>query len=191
MCGIVGYIGSQEAFPIIIKGLQRLEYRGYDSAGVALQQNQDELTIFKKKGKVQDLLDHVAAADTSGSSGIGHTRWATHVPPNDVNAHPHTARLGRLSIIHNGIIENYESLRKSLEKNGHAFLSDTDTEVLIHLIEEVQNRTSTTTCEAVQIALREVEGAYAIVVMDSSNPNVLIAARKSSQIGRASCRERV
>ena len=182
MCGIVGYIGSQEAFPIIIKGLQRLEYRGYDSAGVALQQNQDELTIFKKKGKVQDLLDHVAAADTSGSSGIGHTRWATHGPPNDVNAHPHTARLGRLSIIHNGIIENYESLRKSLEKNGHAFLSDTDTEVLIHLIEEVQNRTSTTTCEAVQIALREVEGAYAIVVMDSSNPNVLIAARKSSPL---------
>ena len=182
MCGIVGYIGSQEAFPIIIKGLQRLEYRGYDSAGVALQQNQDELTIFKKKGKVQDLLDHVAEADTSGSSGIGHTRWATHGPPNDVNAHPHTARLGRLSIIHNGIIENYESLRKSLEKNGHAFLSDTDTEVLIHLIEEVQNRTSTTTCEAVQIALREVEGAYAIVVMDSSNPNVLIAARKSSPL---------
>ena len=162
--------------------MQRLEYRGYDSAGVALQQNQDELTIFKKKGKVQDLLDHVAAADTSGSSGIGHTRWATHGPPNDVNAHPHTARLGRLSIIHNGIIENYESLRKSLEKNGHAFLSDTDTEVLIHLIEEVQNRTSTTTCEAVQIALREVEGAYAIVVMDSSNPNVLIAARKSSPL---------
>ena len=182
MCGIVGYLGSQEAFPIIIKGLQRLEYRGYDSAGIALQQNQDELTIFKKKGKVQDLLDHVAAADTSGSSGIGHTRWATHGPPNDVNAHPHTARLGRLSIIHNGIIENYESLRKSLEKNGHAFLSDTDTEVLIHLIEEVQNRTSTTTCEAVQIALREVEGAYAIVVMDSSNPNVLIAARKSSPL---------
>ena len=182
MCGIVGYIGSQEAFPIIIKGLQRLEYRGYDSAGVALQQNQDELTIFKKKGKVQDLLDHVAEADTSGSSGIGHTRWATHGPPNYVNAHPHTARLGRLSIIHNGIIENYESLRKSLEKNGHAFLSDTDTEVLIHLIEEVQNRTSTTTCEAVQIALREVEGAYAIVVMDSSNPNVLIAARKSSPL---------
>ena len=182
MCGIVGYLGSQEAFPIIIKGLQRLEYRGYDSAGVALQQNQDELTIFKKKGKVQDLLDHVAAADTSGSSGIGHTRWATHGPPNDVNAHPHTARLGRLAIIHNGIIENYESLRKSLEKNGHAFLSDTDTEVLIHLIEEVQNRTSTATCEAIQIALREVEGAYALVVMDSSNPNVLIAARKSSPL---------
>jgi len=182
MCGIVGYIGDKDAFPIIIKGLQRLEYRGYDSAGVALQQNQDELTIFKKKGKVQDLLDFVGDADTSGSSGIGHTRWATHGPPNDVNAHPHTARLGRLSIIHNGIIENYESLRKSLESNGHAFLSDTDTEVLIHLIEEVQNRTSTTTCEAIQIALREVEGAYAIVVMDASSPDMLIAARKSSPL---------
>ena len=182
MCGIVGYIGSKDAFPIIIKGLQRLEYRGYDSSGVALHQNQDELTVFKKKGKVQDLLDFVGNADTTGSSGIGHTRWATHGPPNDVNAHPHTARLGRLSIIHNGIIENYESLRKSLESNGHAFLSDTDTEVLIHLIEEVQNRTSTTTCEAIQIALREVEGAYAIVVMDASNPDVLIAARKSSPL---------
>ena len=182
MCGIVGYIGGKDAFPIIIKGLQRLEYRGYDSAGVALHQNQDELTVFKKKGKVQDLLDFVGNADTSGSSGIGHTRWATHGPPNDVNAHPHTARLGRLSIIHNGIIENYDSLRKSLESNGHAFLSDTDTEVLIHLIEEVQNRTSTTTCEAIQIALREVEGAYAIVVMDASNPDVLIAARKSSPL---------
>ena len=182
MCGIVGYIGGKDAFPIIIKGLQRLEYRGYDSSGVALHQNQDELTVFKKKGKVQDLLDFVGNADTSGSSGIGHTRWATHGPPNDVNAHPHTARLGRLSIIHNGIIENYESLRKSLESNGHAFLSDTDTEVLIHLIEEVQNRTSTTTCEAIQIALREVEGAYAIVVMDASNPDVLIAARKSSPL---------
>jgi len=182
MCGILGYIGDKDAFPIIIKGLQRLEYRGYDSAGVALQQNQDELTIFKKKGKVQDLLDFVGDADTSGSSGIGHTRWATHGPPNDVNAHPHTARLGRLSIIHNGIIENYESLRKSLESNGHAFLSDTDTEVLIHLIEEVQNRTSTTTCEAIQIALREVEGAYAIVVMDASSPDMLIAARKSSPL---------
>ncbi len=182
MCGIVGYIGEKDAFPIIIKGLQRLEYRGYDSAGVALYQNNDELTVFKKKGKVQDLLDFVNDADTSGSSGIGHTRWATHGPPNDVNAHPHTARLGRLSIIHNGIIENYEALRKSLEASGHAFVSDTDTEVLIHLIEEVQNRTDSTICEAVQIALREVEGAYAIVVMDASMPDLLIAARKSSPL---------
>ena len=182
MCGIVGYIGEKDAFPIIIKGLQRLEYRGYDSAGVALQQDNDELTVFKKKGKVQDLLDFVGDADTSGSSGIGHTRWATHGPPSDVNAHPHTARLGRLSIIHNGIIENYEALRKSLEASGHAFVSDTDTEVLIHLIEEVQNRTDSTICEAIQIALREVEGAYAIVVMDASMPNLLVAARKSSPL---------
>jgi len=182
MCGIVGYIGEKDAFPIIIKGLQRLEYRGYDSAGVALQQDNDELTVYKKKGKVQDLLDFVGDADTSGSSGIGHTRWATHGPPNDVNAHPHTARLGRLSIIHNGIIENYEALRKSLEASGHAFVSDTDTEVLIHLIEEVQNRTDSTICEAIQIALREVEGAYAIVVMDASMPNLLVAARKSSPL---------
>ena len=182
MCGIVGYIGEKDAFPIIIKGLQRLEYRGYDSAGVALQQDNDELTVFKKKGKVQDLLDFVGDADTSGSSGIGHTRWATHGPPNDVNAHPHTARLGRLSIIHNGIIENYEALRKSLEASGHAFVSDTDTEVLIHLIEEVQHRTDSTICEAIQIALREVEGAYAIVVMDASMPNLLVAARKSSPL---------
>ena len=182
MCGIVGYIGEKDAFPIIIKGLQRLEYRGYDSAGVALYQNNDELTVFKKKGKVQDLLDFVNDADTSGSSGIGHTRWATHGPPNDVNAHPHTARLGRLSIIHNGIIENYEALRKSLEASGHAFVSDTDTEVLIHLIEEVQNRTDSTICEAIQIALREVEGAYAIVVMDASMPDLLVAARRSSPL---------
>jgi len=182
MCGIVGYIGEKDAFPIIIKGLQRLEYRGYDSAGVALQQDNDELTVYKKKGKVQDLLDFVGDADTSGSSGIGHTRWATHGPPNDVNAPPHTARLGRLSIIHNGIIENYEALRKSLEASGHAFVSDTDTEVLIHLIEEVQNRTDSTICEAIQIALREVEGAYAIVVMDASMPNLLVAARKSSPL---------
>ena len=182
MCGIVGYIGEKDAFPIIIKGLQRLEYRGYDSAGVALQQDNDELTVYKKKGKVQDLLDFVGDADTSGSSGIGHTRWATHGPPNDVNAHPHTARLGRLSIIHNGIIENYEALRKSLEASGHAFVSDTDTEVLIHLIEEVQNRTDSTICEAIQIALREVEGAYAIVVMDASMPDLLVAARRSSPL---------
>ena len=182
MCGIVGYIGEKDAFPIIIKGLQRLEYRGYDSAGVALQQDNDELTVFKKKGKVQDLLDFVGDADTSGSSGIGHTRWATHGPPSDVNAHPHTARLGRLSIIHNGIIENYEALRKSLEASGHAFVSDTDTEVLIHLIEEVQNRTDSTICEAIQIALREVEGAYAIVVMDASMPDLLVAARRSSPL---------
>jgi glucosamine--fructose-6-phosphate aminotransferase (isomerizing) len=183
MCGIVGYIGDQEAFPILIKGLQRLEYRGYDSAGVALHQDAEKtINVFKKKGKVQDLLDYVGDSDTSGTSGIGHTRWATHGPPNDANAHPHTTRLGSLTMIHNGIIENYESLRKSLESNGHSFISDTDTEVLIHLIEEVQDRSSSTICEAIQMALQEVEGAYAIVVMDSAQPDLLVAARKSSPL---------
>ena len=183
MCGIVGYIGDKDCFPILIKGLQRLEYRGYDSAGVAVSHvDEDRIQIFKKKGKVQDLLDHVGDETPCGTSGIGHTRWATHGPPNDVNAHPHTARLGRLAMIHNGIIENYESLRKSLEKNGHAFVSDTDTEVLIHLIEEVQSRANCSIADAVQIALKEVEGAYAIAIIDASEPDLLIAARKSSPL---------
>ena len=183
MCGIVGYIGDKDCFPILIKGLQRLEYRGYDSAGVAVSHvDEDRIQIFKKKGKVQDLLDHVGDEKPCGTSGIGHTRWATHGPPNDVNAHPHTARLGRLAMIHNGIIENYESLRKSLETNGHAFVSDTDTEVLIHLIEEVQSRTNCSIADAVQIALKEVEGAYAIAIIDASEPDLLIAARKSSPL---------
>lgn len=182
MCGIVGYLGDQEAFPIVIKGLQRLEYRGYDSAGVALNRVGEEIQIYKKKGKVQDLLDHVGNLPVHGSSGIGHTRWATHGPPNDINAHPHTARFGRLAMIHNGIIENYKTLRTSLEANGHAFLSDTDTEVLIHLIEEVQTRAGVTLGEAVQLALKEVEGAYAIAILDSSEPEMLIAARKSSPL---------
>ena len=183
MCGIVGYIGDKDCFPILIKGLQRLEYRGYDSAGVAVSHvDEDRIQIFKKKGKVQDLLDHVGDEKPCGTSGIGHTRWATHGPPNDVNAHPHTARLGRLAMIHNGIIENYESLRKSLEKNGHAFVSDTDTEVLIHLIEEVQSRANCSIADAVQIALKEVEGAYAIAIIDASEPDLLIAARKSSPL---------
>ena len=183
MCGIVGYIGDKDCFPILIKGLQRLEYRGYDSAGVAVSHvDEDRIQIFKKKGKVQDLLDYVGDEKPCGTSGIGHTRWATHGPPNDVNAHPHTARLGRLAMIHNGIIENYESLRKSLEKNGHAFVSDTDTEVLIHLIEEVQSRANCSIADAVQIALKEVEGAYAIAIIDASEPDLLIAARKSSPL---------
>ena len=183
MCGIVGYIGDKDCFPILIKGLQRLEYRGYDSAGVAVSHvDEDRIQIFKKKGKVQDLLDHVGDEKPCGTSGIGHTRWATHGPPNDVNAHPHTARLGRLAMIHNGIIENYESLRKSLETNGHAFVSDTDTEVLIHLIEEVQSRANCSIADAVQIALKEVEGAYAIAIIDASEPDLLIAARKSSPL---------
>ncbi len=183
MCGIVGYIGDKEAFPILIKGLQRLEYRGYDSAGVAILNSDGSLGIGKKKGKVADLLDYIGKDHgLTGSAGIGHTRWATHGPPNDINAHPHQARLGELAMIHNGIIENYQSIRKTLESNGHKFLSDTDTEVLIHLIEEVQKRSKLTTCEAVQVALREVEGAYAIVVIDQKDPNTLIAARKSSPL---------
>ena len=183
MCGIVGYIGDKDSFPILIKGLQRLEYRGYDSAGVAISNvDEDGIQIFKKKGKVQDLLDHVGDKTPSGTAGIGHTRWATHGPPNDVNAHPHTARLGRLAMIHNGIIENYESLRTSLEANGHAFVSDTDTEVLIHLIEEVQSRADCSIVDAVQLALKEVEGAYAIAIIDASEPDLLIAARKSSPL---------
>lgn len=182
MCGIIGYIGEKDCFPILIKGLQRLEYRGYDSAGVAVLNQSDAIEIKKKKGKVDDLLTFVGDDVPQGTTGIGHTRWATHGPPNDVNAHPHTARLGRLAMIHNGIIENYESLRTSLEANGHAFVSDTDTEVLIHLIDEVQNRTQASIADAVQMALKEVEGAYAIAIIDANEPDLLIAARKSSPL---------
>ena len=182
MCGIVGYIGDKDCFPILIKGLQRLEYRGYDSAGVAVFDGKDAIQVRKKKGKVEDLLAFVGDDLPTGSMGIGHTRWATHGPPNDVNAHPHTTRFGRLAMIHNGIIENYESLRASLEANGHAFVSDTDTEVLIHLIDEVQSRTNTSITDAVQMALKEVEGAYAIAIIDANEPDLLIAARKSSPL---------
>ncbi|MDA1336992.1 MAG: glutamine--fructose-6-phosphate transaminase (isomerizing) [Bacteroidetes bacterium] len=182
MCGIIGYIGEKDCFPILIKGLQRLEYRGYDSAGVAVLDKNSAIQIKKKKGKVDDLLTFVGDDMPRGTTGIGHTRWATHGPPNDVNAHPHTARLGRLAMIHNGIIENYESLRTSLEANGHAFVSDTDTEVLIHLIDEVQSRTQAPIADAVQMALKEVEGAYAIAIIDANEPDLLIAARKSSPL---------
>jgi len=183
MCGIVGYIGEKDAFPILIKGLQRLEYRGYDSAGIALLDGDGKLSLGKKRGKVSDLLEHIGSDHAlHGYAGIGHTRWATHGPPNDINAHPHQARSGSLALIHNGIIENYQTIRKSLEANGHRFISDTDTEVLVHLIEEVQKRSKSTICEAVQIALKEVEGAYAIVVIDENEPEVLIAARKSSPL---------
>lgn len=182
MCGIVGYIGDKDCFPILIKGLQRLEYRGYDSAGVAVFDGTDAIQVKKKKGKVEDLLAFVGDEVPAGSMGIGHTRWATHGPPNDINAHPHTSRFGRLAMIHNGIIENYESLRTSLEANGHAFVSDTDTEVLIHLIDEVQNRSNAPIADAVQMALKEVEGAYAIAIIDANEPDLLIAARKSSPL---------
>lgn len=180
MCGIVAYLGPKEAYPILIKGLQRLEYRGYDSAGVAL--NNGELRIYKKKGKVQDLVDFAAKQDTSGTIGIGHTRWATHGKPDDINAHPHYSGDQLLTIAHNGIIENYVALKAALENKGHTFTSETDTEVLIHLIEEVLLTERLPLDEAVRLALHEVVGAYAIVVMDRRDPDVLVAARKGSPL---------
>ncbi len=178
MCGIVGYIGYRDAWPIIIKGLQRLEYRGYDSAGVALMS--DHLSIFKKAGKVSDLKQSVEGENLSGTQGMGHTRWATHGEPSDRNSHPHTSGDSRLAIIHNGIIENYSSLKETLLSRGHIFKSDTDTEVLIHLIEDIQLQTGLDIREAVRIALGKVIGAYAIVIMDKDEPDELIAARKGS-----------
>ncbi len=178
MCGIVGYIGFREAWPIVIKGLHRLEYRGYDSAGVALID--DTLNIYKKAGKVSDLEDSVKGENLDGKIGMGHTRWATHGEPSDRNSHPHTSGDDRLAIIHNGIIENYATLKETLISRGHVFNSDTDTEVLIHLIEDIQNQTGLDLREAVRIALNEVIGAYAIVIMDRNDPEELIAARKGS-----------
>jgi len=180
MCGIVGYIGQKEAYPILIKGLQRLEYRGYDSAGVAILEN-GEIELFKKKGKVSNLHKLVVeSGQPKGTTGIGHTRWATHGPPNDVNAHPHRSENENMVIIHNGIIENYGPIREELTKRGHTFRSDTDTEVLIELIADIRGNANVTLFEAVRIALNEVVGAYAIVVMDKNNPDQLIAAKKGS-----------
>jgi len=180
MCGIVGYIGQKEAYPILIKGLRRLEYRGYDSAGVAVLEN-GEIQLFKKKGKVSNLDKLVIeSGQPKGSTGIGHTRWATHGPPNDVNAHPHRSENENMVIIHNGIIENYGPIRKELTKRGHSFRSDTDTEVLIELIADIRGNEGVSLFEAVRIALNEVVGAYAIVVMDKNNPDQLIAAKKGS-----------
>jgi glucosamine--fructose-6-phosphate aminotransferase (isomerizing) len=181
MCGIVAYIGKKEAYPIVIKGLERLEYRGYDSAGVALFKD-GEINLYKAKGKVQDLKDHAESKDVSGTSGMGHTRWATHGEPNQINAHPHFSGDGNLALIHNGIIENYAALKTTLEGRGHKFLSDTDTEVLIHLIEEIKNKFKLELPEAVRVALGEVEGAYAIVVMSKDNPDLLVGARKGSPL---------
>lgn len=178
MCGIVGYIGPREAYPILIKGLKRLEYRGYDSSGVALLNH--DLKIFKKKGKVSELEETVKSEDITGNIGIGHTRWATHGEPNDVNAHPHVSQRGNMAIIHNGIIENYSSLKKELMSRGHEFKSETDTEVLIHLIEEIQQKTDCAFEEAVRLGLSEVVGAYAIVIVNKEEPNFLIGARKGS-----------
>lgn len=180
MCGIVGYIGKREAFPIIIKGLKRLEYRGYDSAGVALLN--DGVNVYKKAGKVAELENFVDDKSVIGSIGIGHTRWATHGEPNDVNAHPHISGDGKLAIIHNGIIENYAVLKEELESRGHVFKSDTDTEVLAHLIEEIHNNNDYSIQKSVRIALKRVVGAYAIAVISKDDPDRLIAARKSSPL---------
>ncbi|MCB0544179.1 MAG: glutamine--fructose-6-phosphate transaminase (isomerizing), partial [Saprospiraceae bacterium] len=180
MCGIVAYIGTQKAYPIIIKGLQRLEYRGYDSAGIALQNG--TLSVYKKKGKVADLISYTRQKNISGSIGMGHTRWATHGKPDDTNAHPHVSGNNRLVLIHNGIIENYAVLKSTLLKLGHSFYSETDTEVLVHLVEEVQQRENIPLEEAVRQALTQVQGAYAIVVMDRQDPHKLVAARKSSPL---------
>jgi glutamine---fructose-6-phosphate transaminase (isomerizing) len=181
MCGIVGYTGSKDAYPILIKGLQRLEYRGYDSAGVALSSH-GNTTLHKCKGKVADLQHHIAAGDTTGQTGIGHTRWATHGEPNDVNAHPHQSMSGELVLIHNGIIENYDSIKRELKSRGYVFHSDTDTEVLVNLIEEIKKNENCSLGEAVRMALNEVIGAYAIVVMSTKEPGTLVAAKKSSPL---------
>jgi len=181
MCGIVGFIGSQQAYPILIKGLKRLEYRGYDSSGVAMIEN-NAFNQYKCKGKVADLEALVKGKDLDGTIGIGHTRWATHGVPNDVNAHPHLSGDGQLALIHNGIIENYATLKEALIEQGHTFKSDTDTEVLVHFIEDIMAKTGSDLFESVRLALGEVVGAYAIVVMDRRYPERLVCAKKSSPL---------
>ena len=182
MCGIVGYIGKRKAYPILIKGLHRLEYRGYDSAGVALINEQGQLNIYKAKGKVAELEAFAADKDTNGTIGIAHTRWATHGEPNTVNAHPHYSESERLAIIHNGIIENYAVLKAGLMQEGYSFKSDTDTEVLVQLIEYTQVNRHVDLKTAVQLALQQVIGAYAIAILDKDHPDTLIAARKGSPL---------
>lgn len=182
MCGIVGYIGKRNAYPVLIKGLKRLEYRGYDSAGVAIITDSNELKVYKTKGKVADLEAYAADKDTSGCVGIAHTRWATHGEPTTTNAHPHISFSGDLAIIHNGIIENYAVLKKRLQEKGIKFVSDTDTEVLVQLIDYVKTKKKFDLLTAVRVALRAVIGAYAIAILDRNNPNQIIAARKSSPL---------
>lgn len=180
MCGIIGYIGKRDAFPILIKGLEMLEYRGYDSAGIAIMD--DNLKVYKKKGKVAEVYKHAKEHGAKGNIGIGHTRWATHGEPSDRNSHPHTSASGKIAIIHNGIIENYAVLKSALIKEGHTFTSDTDTEVLAHLIEAVKEKGNLTLLEAVRQSLTQVVGAYAIIVMDESDKDTLIVARKGSPL---------
>ncbi len=182
MCGIVGYIGPQKAYPVLIKGLKRLEYRGYDSAGVALVSEDGQLNVYKTRGKVSDLETFVAQKDISGTTGIAHTRWATHGEPCSANAHPHCSASGRLALVHNGIIENYSVLKEKLQAKGYHFHSNTDTEVLVQLIEYIQTTGKLDLLTAVQLALQEVIGAYAIALLDRNHPDTIIAARKSSPL---------
>lgn len=181
MCGIVAYVGHREAAPLIIKGLKRLEYRGYDSAGISLL-NGNGLKVYKKKGKVSALEQELDGKELHARIGIGHTRWATHGEPNDVNAHPHYSNSGRFAIIHNGIIENYTTIKQVLQKKGYEFKSQTDTEVLVNFIEDIQKNKNCSAEEAVRLALHEVVGAYAIVLIDEQNPTQLVAARKGSPL---------
>ena len=180
MCGIVGYVGHREACPILIKGLHRLEYRGYDSAGVALVDAGGALNVYKCNGKVSDLEHFLAGKDLSGCIGIAHTRWATHGVPNDANAHPHYSESENIALIHNGIIENFRVLKDALTEHGYTFRSSTDSEVLVNLIEYIRGTNGCTLLEAVQQALRQVVGAYAIAVIEKNNPDEIIAARQSS-----------
>ncbi|MGB8191473.1 MAG: glutamine--fructose-6-phosphate transaminase (isomerizing) [Chitinophagaceae bacterium] len=180
MCGIVAYIGPRQAYPIILKGLKRLEYRGYDSAGVALLNH--GLKVYKKKGKVADLEETLVGKDLSANAGIGHTRWATHGEPSDRNAHPHHSANGKMAMIHNGIIENYSQIKQELVNKGYSFVSDTDTEVLLKFIEDIQQNNNCNLEEAVRVALKRIVGAYVIVLIDQDNPDTLIAARKGSPL---------
>jgi len=181
MCGIVGYIGPREAYPVIIKGLKRLEYRGYDSAGIALI-NKDGLKLYKKKGKVVDLEESIVGKDVQANIGIGHTRWATHGEPSDRNAHPHLSNNGNFTMIHNGIIENYTSIKQELLNKGYTFSSDTDTEVLLNFIQDIQQNNACPLEEALRIALKRIVGAYCILLMDKSDASTIIAARKGSPL---------
>ncbi|RLD54578.1 MAG: glutamine--fructose-6-phosphate aminotransferase, partial [Bacteroidetes bacterium] len=180
MCGIVGYIGNRDAYPVLIKGLKRLEYRGYDSAGVALLNG--DTTIYKKKGKVSELEAYVRGKETLSTIGIGHTRWATHGKPSDLNAHPHQSEKGLFTIIHNGIIENYSVLKKTLMDQGMKFYSETDTEVLANLIEYIYTSEDISVEVAVSLALQKVVGAYGLLVISREDPNLMIAARRSSPL---------
>lgn len=182
MCGIVGYLGEQQAYPILIKGLHRLEYRGYDSAGVSLINSKGELSVYKAKGKVVNLEEGAKDKDTTGTIGIAHTRWATHGEPNATNAHPHFSQSKNLSLVHNGIIENYKALRSEMEKNGMTFCSETDTEVLVQLVEYMMNTHKCDLYTAVQLALKNVVGAYAIAILEKSHPDQLVCARKGSPL---------